>query len=296
MTLAVVTNYYNPSNNPVKLANFNRFREGIGNRPLFIIEAAFGDDPFSVDGAIQIRCQSVLWQQYRLVNHVIKSLPDKYDKAVWVDADILFDDPDWYEKMDESLSSHKMVQSFSEITLLKRDGSLGERKKSVAKVALENSKLPWNKELSSCLDLSKKFASGFSWGVQREVVEKHGIYNYWITGSDDIAFIIAIWGDWGNGFMDRVNDTMQAHYFEWAKPFHEYIDGSVGCLEGHIHHLWHGNRNYRKRWNCLRSFDPYRDVRIADNGALEWCSDKPKLHKCCQNMCLNYDRDFKLIL
>lgn len=293
--LAVVTNYYNPSNNPVKLNNFIKFREGMGTRPLFIIEAAFEDQPFTVEDAIHVRCQSVLWQQYRLVNHVIQNLPDEYDKAVWVDADILFDDPDWYEKMDEALESNKMVQSFSQVTLLQKDGNPGELRKSVTKVALQNALLPHNKTRNSYLDLSPCNATGFSWGVQREVIQQFGLYNCWITGSDDIAFVIALWADWENPFFNRMNAKMKEHYLDWAMPFHGYIDLKVSCLEGHIRHLWHGQRNYRKRWRCLKDFDPYNDVRQVESGALEWSSDKPKMHMCCRNMCLNYDKEYMMI-
>lgn len=294
--LAVVTNYYNPSGNQTKLNNFNKFKEGMENLPLFVIEAAFEDQLFTLDDALQIRSQSVLWQQYRLINHVICNLPDCYDKAVWVDADILFDDVDWYSKMEEKLDSYKMVQSFSEVTLLGKDSNRGEYRRGVTKVALENSLFPYNTKSSSYLDLSPHNATGFSWGVQRELVERHGIYNYWITGSDDIAFVIAIWADWKNQFFDRLNDNMKEHYFDWAIPFHHYVNGSVNCLEGHVRHLWHGHRNYKKRWQCLKDYNPYSDVTVAASGALEWISDKPDLHLCCRNMCLNYDKDFKIIV
>lgn len=293
MMLAVVTNYYNPSESSVKYENFKTFRNGMKGLPLFIVEATFGNQNFSIEDALHVKCQSVLWQQYRLVNHVIESLPNEYDKVVWVDADILFDDPDWYRKMDEALDHHNIIQSFSDITLLNKDTTPGEQRRSVAKVALDNA-VNCN-SLAECLDLSKKFASGFTWGLQRDIVEKHGIYNYWITGSDDIAFVIAIWGDWDNPFMNRMNPKMQRHYFEWAKPFHDYVNGNVGCLDGHIRHLWHGDRNYRKRWRCLREFDPYKDVVVKD-GALEWCTDKPQMHKCCHNMCVGYEREYRLIL
>lgn len=294
--LAVVSNYYNPSNNQLKINNFKKFKEGVKNFPLFVAEAAFEDHSFTLNDAIHVRCNSILWQQYRLINHVIKNLPDQYDKAVWVDADIIFNDPDWYDKMNQYLDKYKMVQSFSEVELLDKKMNTQIRKNSVAKVALENSKLPHNVKSSSYLDLSSINATGFSWGIQREVIENYGLYNHWITGSDDIAFIIAIWGDWNNSFFNRMNNKTKEHYFDWAIPFNDHIKLNVGCLDGSICHLWHGQRNYKKRWKCLNNYNPYEDVVVSESGSLEWCTDKPDLHQCCRNMCLYYDSEFKLMI
>ena len=279
--IAVVTNYYNPSGNEQKLKNYLRFREGL-DVPVYVVEAAFGDEPFTLSGEniIKVRCKDVIWQQYTLVNMAIRRLPDKFDKAVWIDADILFDDP-WIDRMDDLLDDYKVAQTYGTVQMMSKGDVLGETRLGVVRRSLE----------LGLLDLSAKFASGFSWGVQRDVIEKFGVYDYWITGSSDTAFCIGIWGAWEDEFFNRLNPQMIKHYLEWGKPFNDYIGGSVGYLDTNIKHLWHGHRNYRKRWQCLKNFNPYTDICIGDNG-LEWCSDKPELHDCCRKMCLNYDMDF----
>ena len=296
--IAAITNYYNPANRPEKLKNYQTFRERLGDIPLYVVEAAFGDQPFVLDkdpNTIQVRCEHVIWQQYTLINLGIQKLPDKYDKAVWVDADIIFDDPDWVYKMSQLLDQYKVAQSYSTITMDVPNGK-GDTFLSVAKKAIENAAKPVSELFHENLDLDKRFASGFSWGVQRDVIEKHRIYDYWITGSCDTAFIIAIWGDYENMFFRRMNEKMRKHYMEWAIPFHEYVNHSVGCLETHIHHLWHGYRNYRKRWLCLKDMDPYEDIEVGENGCLRWRTAKPDLHRMCEHMCKEYDIDFKPIL
>lgn len=293
--LAIVTNYYNPARRTTKEQNYRKFRESL-NHPVFVVELAFGDDPFTLplgECFLQLRSKDVLWQQYRLLNVVIKNLPDCYDQVAWIDADILFDDPDWHHKMQESLQQYKFVQSFSHVVLQERNSSRGETKEGIAYRAIQNSLKPTATTLSGNLDLSAKFASGFSWGVQRETIEKFGIYDYWITGSCDTAFALGIWGDWKNPFLKkRLNEAMLEHYLEWAKPFHAFVSGSVNYLDVQIRHLWHGSRNYRKRWACLKSLDPYQDLRIGSNDLLEWNSNKPDMHQCCRNMCLNYDIEY----
>jgi len=54
-------------------------------------------------------------------------------------------------------------------------------------------------------------------------------------------------------------------------------------IESTAYHLWHGdhvNRQHATRHRLLQDhrFDPQADMRIGDNGLLEWCSDKPGLH------------------
>jgi hypothetical protein len=294
--IAAVTNYYNPARRKVKWDNFVRFRDGLRGIPLYVVEAAFGDEPFTLPPGpevLQVRCRDVIWQQYRLVNLGIRQLPDRFDKAVWIDADILFPDPDWHHAMSDMLDAHAVVQSYSRATLLTRDGKPGEVKKGVARKALDNAKNPLVTTLASSLNMAAAYPTGFSWGVRRELVERHGIYDYWITGSSDNAFVLGVWGDWTNQFIaDRLNPAMAAHFMAWAEPFHAAVGGRVGCLDGDIRHLWHGERNYKKRWRCLRDFDPATDIGVSATGAFEWRSDKPCLHECCKSMCLNYDIEF----
>lgn len=295
--IAAVTNYYNPSERLVKRTNYERFRGGLSRDvPLYVIEAAFGDDPFTLtdDPFMRVRCRDVIWQQYRLVNLVIRALPDKYDKVIWIDSDILFDDPAWVGKMSDMLDSYKIVQSYSEVHLLHQDGKIDLTKMSVTKRAMLNAVKPNYTSLASCLDMAAEFATGFSWGVRREVIERFGVYDYWITGSSDNAFVLGIWGDWTNPFIrTRLNEPMKRHYMEWALPFHEYVGGSVSYFDSSIRHLWHGQRNYRKRWMCLKDFDPYTDIGTAKNGVFEWTSDKSEMHQKCRSMCLHYDIEFK---
>lgn len=298
--IAAVTNFYNPSKRQIKNDNFNKFFKNLNDIPLYIIEAAFGDDQFILpeqNNIIRVRCRDIIWQQYRLINLVIKNLPDKFDKVIWIDADILFDNKNWHYEMSDKLDQYKIVQSYSIVKLNSQEENKYDIKRSVTKNALENAKNPLNDKFCSCLDMSSIYATGFSWGVRRELVEKYGIYDYWITGSSDNALVLGIWGDWENNFIsERLNHKMKNHFIEWAIPFNQYVNGQVSCIEETITHLWHGNRNYKKRWECLKHFDPYKDICISKEGVFEWSTEKLEMKKCCKNMCYNYDINFKPFL
>lgn len=287
--MAVVTSYYNPAGRRVKWDNFVRFRDAMRGLPLYVVEAAFGRDPFSLDRGdclLQVRCRDTIWQQYRLINLAVRRLPERHGKVVWVDADILFGEPDWYERLAGALDHYPVVQSFKSVTLLAPDGSAGEVKAAVATQAP-----------SASVNMAACYATGYSWGVRRDVLERHGVYDWWVTGSGDNAFVLGAWGDWDNLFLrERLNGPMRRHFMDWAAPFHAEVGGRVSFLDLHASHLWHGSRDYKGRWRCLRDFDPYADMRVGEAGAFEWCSDKPAMHACCRKMCLDYDADVKMYL
>lgn len=279
--LAAITSYYNPSHRRVRYDNFIKFRENL-KIPVYVIEAAFGDDPFELSSDFQVRCRDLMWQQYTLLNLAISHLPDKYDKVVWVDCDLLFDDFDWFEKMEDMLTRYKVVQNYSKIQMLDWKGDVyRERNGFVSKnIGHDN--------------FSTRNQSGFSWGIDRDLAETHRLYDYWINGSSDRAMAMALFGVVDHEYFDvRLTDVMKRHYLEWAVPFHRAVDGKFSFIDQTIFHLWHGERNYLKRWNCFLDFDPYCDVGLSNEGVLEWKTDKPCMHECCRKMCLYYDLEIK---
>jgi hypothetical protein len=296
--IAAVTNFYNPANKQIKWENFLKFKKNLKNIPLYVIECTFEDQSFKTEkgpNVFHVRAKDYIWQQYRLINLVIKKLPEKYSKVVWIDADILFEDDNWFKVLDDMLDDFKIVQNYSSVELLHADGSVCEERRAVSAQAFDNLKNPEVKQFSSALNMAARFGTGFSWGVQREVIEKFTIYDYWITGSSDNAWVLGIWGDWENSFFEtRLNSDMTKHYMNWAIDFNKYINQNVYFREGVIKHLWHGSRNYKKRWLCLKNFNPESDIKISEEGVFEWSCDKIDMINCCKKMCLNYDINMKI--
>ena len=86
----------------------------------------------------------------------------------------------------------------------------------------------------------------------------------------------------------RMNNQQRTHYREWAEPFSNRVRDRVGCVEGAIYHLWHGdlrNRRYAARFEGLKEFhfDPYSDIAVAESGCLRWNTEKPDLHEYVRN-------------
>jgi hypothetical protein len=127
-------------------------------------------------------------------------------------------------------------------------------------------------------------AAGFAWVLRRQLLDRHGLYDGCITGGGDTALACAAWGVL-DAVVDRhaMNAHQERYYREWAQPFSDEVRGSVGCLDGDLFHLWHGNLAHRQasdRHLTLRpfAFDPVRDIEHDESGCWRWSSDKPGLH------------------
>jgi hypothetical protein len=135
--LAVITSHFNPCDYEMPRRNYLRFAAALrvqGVR-LFTIELAFGSHPFFLQQStdcIRLRTNHILWHKERLLNLMLDHVPGQFDKIAWVDADILFEDPNWVQSARDLLTNCLVVQLFSHATYL---GKHGEPISSVQGVA-----------------------------------------------------------------------------------------------------------------------------------------------------------------
>src|SRR3954471_7483678 len=98
--LWVVTAYFNPAGFRSKRLNYDRFRERIDSAgiPLISVECALGGRPFELPSGPTIRRvhgRDVMWQKERLLNVAIGEMPESGRTVACLDADFLFETPDW---------------------------------------------------------------------------------------------------------------------------------------------------------------------------------------------------------
>lgn len=203
---------------------------------------------------IQATERNVLWQKERLWNLIESGLPPQFDKVAFIDADVVFDDPHWAEKIEQVLDSAVVAQPFSEC-----HAGRGSQE-CACKVFSER---------GHCHG-----APGFSWAARRDWLrEIGGVYEHNITGGGDAVFALAVLGvDWGVMFR-QLSPAQFMHakaYVRKASP-----KGKVAWVEGAIRHLNHGtvrSRRYAERnvATIAAGYDPERDVTIDENGLLAW--------------------------
>lgn len=248
--------------------------------PCLTLENAFGDEPFELSpspGLLQIRSKTVLWQKERLLNLAARWLPKKYTNIVWLDCDILFDNPNWINELEKQLEHYPIAQVWTTADRLNEKGeSEGNIVTSFAKVMKEDSQV---------LNLSTTRYdhhghTGYGWAMRRSLFDKIGLYEGAIAGNADHFMAHAIFGDLGHCIQNSLGKSPHqlSHLKDWSDQFFDHTQGKLGVVSGNIRHLWHGdakNRRYfLRQWDLAHlCFNPWTDLKSIPGHPLEWSPD-----------------------
>ena len=291
--LWAICSYFNPQQYKTRCSNFSLFSKRLRSQGvrLVVAEAAISNHAFQVkdtdaNHVLRIRTDSALWHKERLLNLAYKSLPNSCDKIVWLDGDVCFRDNAWAERLSEALETYAVVQPYTTVIHTAK----GWKPEKVE--AWEHISASCERGISSAGALKglgfplekNKFAGhpGFAVAARREVLnECGGLYERMILGGGDSLFLGGCVGlsMSDNPYIAQHSDVIKKHADRWCEKVCEHVDGSIGCLEETIAHLWHGNRNkryYAERSHLLTSYDPERDVVDTENHCLEWSAEAPK--------------------
>lgn len=289
MKTAVVTCYFNALGVQSRYANFERFAANLKKQkiPLYIIEALFPGQKSSLahyPNVTTVECESVLWQKESLLNLLVRQLDKKFAAVVWCDADVLFENPNWFKQTCKLLKTCAVVQPFSQAVRLprgaKRYVKASEHFDTFAKIYTSSPQLLLKG------DFAAHGHTGFAWAAQRDIITSHGLYDAMIAGSGDHVMAHAFAGDFASPCIYRIlgnNARHIAHFQKWARNVYPQVRGRIGVVEGRLLHLWHGeteNRRYvdRNRELAAFDFDPERDIERDPNGLWRWQMRKRGLH------------------
>jgi hypothetical protein len=287
--LGVITSYFNPCGFRTRAYNFERFAELLlaSGISLVVVEASFDGEPFTLPArypVLRIRGRDVMGHKERLLNVAAAHLPARCTKVAWLDADVIFERPDWALETSRRLDTHAVVQPFAEVVRLPRGHDRfqgeGEVWESFAAALVRAPQLLVRG------DFQRHGHTGFAWAARRAIFEGAGLYDACIAGSGDHMMAHAFAGDWESPCIRRIVGPAGAHltYFrEWSRRVYALTRAKVSFVPGRLLHLWHGemkNRRYVQRNQELfdLGFDPGGDIRVGDGGCWEWASDKPALH------------------
>ena len=224
----------------------------------------------------------MLWQKERLLNLGISWLPKSCKYVVWSDCDLLFGNKGWAKETAQQLEKFPLVQVFETCNRLshinlsaKNEGNICQSFASI---------VPSNPKILETGHFEKHGHTGYVWAARRELLDRHGLYEYAIIGSADHYMAHASFGDFQGACMGLLTnqDTLQLeHFTDWAEPFFKSVDGKVGSISGTIFHLWHGDlerRRYllRNRQLTECGFNPYNDLLAKPGKPLEWRQDLDK--------------------
>lgn len=263
--LALCFCFFNPCQYRQPVINALRFLDGIPGVDWFGIELGYGGK-FHLPAHPRIMRMigtDKLWHKETLLNILADSLPDEFTKVAWVDADVLWCGAPWIAEAESLLESHAVIQMFSEVDLLDRDGAAADTRTSVAKCMVESAAHRWDFGVAH---------PGFAWAARRELFNRCGLFDYHITGGGDSLMALAFYGRTEGHLMGHYNIAVRSKFKQWAEVAGGYVAGRVGYLNRRIVHMWHGdraNRRYMERINYLAGFDPSQ-VKRGRNGLLKW--------------------------
>jgi len=251
--------------NPTKSVNiYNNFLKICGQLeedkvPVFIIEMIFeGDAPYTTQcpNTVHVYSKSYMFQKEKLYRVLEKSIPKEYTKLLFLDADILFERPDWYDKISEALNEYDVVQPFNRAKYMGKDN---------IDIVLVKSSFIKNKGFGNC-------HQGFAWAMRRAYYNEVGFFDYsFIGGGDSYSASFFI----NKPFSDDIKCPM---YKIQRDKYLEYIKNrppKVSYCSQSIFHLYHGdiqNRQYAERKKLFENVVGTFDDLIYENeyGIFEW--------------------------
>lgn len=288
MKTAVITCFFNPEGYESRVKNFATFARALQKQkiPLYTIEAVFPGQQTSLGKFANVKtvsCEAVLWQKESLLNLLLKSLHPRYEGIVWCDADVLFENKNWFRQTSRLLARAAVVQPFAEAVRLpqgvRRFVKRAECFSGFGAIYAEKPQLLLKG------DFAAHGHTGFAWAARREVIAEHGLYDAMIAGSGDHVMAHAFAGDFESRCIRRImgeNDLHIAHFRRWASRMYPQVRGRIGYVPGRLLHLWHGDTEHRRYVDRNRElagfgFDPERHLERDPLGLWRWRAPKPGL-------------------
>lgn len=311
-----ITTYFNLTGSKSRSRNYRCFRRHL-SVPLLTVEW-HPDNRFELTGEdadmlLRVGGGDLMWQKERLLTLGVAALPDHVKYVAWLDCDILFENRDWADDARQLLRNNSVIQLFDEVaypgeqeTLRLTDlrepgfdgvniGQMTQKKsflhaygrvgKDIVQYDLDHRFQPEPVNSANSISLP---ARGRAWAAQSEFLRSIGVYDRGIAGGGDTHFCYGITG-LGRQFIDNHKAAGLGFYADcesyrhWASRASVACSGRLGCAEGRILHLFHGNlanRQYNSRKSGLATFalDLDRDIAAEDGQPWSWRRDRERLN------------------
>ena len=235
---------------------------------------------------IDIPSASIIWQKERFFNLALLHRREHHKYIVWADADILFIEQGWQDRLKAKLESDRLVQLFNRVEDVKLDftldpghiASTGLIRQSVIET-LSCDITPQDYFSQRGISLKIGCNPGLAWGAKIETIAKVGFPDFMILGSGDKVLLASAMGYHETFFQTlSLNARFARQYHAWGNRFFQEIKGRVSYLDNKIYHIIQGNyqnRRYRDRYQLIQddrfAIDDY--LTINEYGAWQWCDD-----------------------
>lgn len=267
--MAVLMTFFNPCKSKRILMNFlytynNLKTAGI---PVFAIECLFPNQTPSIgfDDIRIVHSTSYFFYKEALLRILEKSVPSQYTKFLFLDADLYYNEPNWYDMIESALDTHEVVQPYKTLNYLDLTY------KNVLHSRPSYASVPSSSKNESAI--------GMAWAMTRSYYNRCGFYDECLLGNGDTVSAIHFTNRSFEGCDDillNIHKETHALYSKKPKP------NSVGYCDLVINHLYHGSLKNRKYWDRNFLFnevdgDISHLMTTNEYGLFEWKTPEIKL-------------------
>ncbi len=264
--MAVCLAFFSPSLSKNLLNNYNTIISKLSqaNIPNFTIELSYNNKFIIENSFVKVISKSVMFHKENLWNVLANKIPSKFRKLIFLDADIVFTNPNWYEETSNRLEEFDVIQPFEYAIWQGKYGNLEMSNPCSAQFIGLNDKL----DFSKC-------HPGFAWAMNRTIFsDMGGFFENQVLGAGDALFAMALnknklsVGDYGyhsslinnyNKYLENVSNLdVSVDYLEYCNAIHLY--------HGSIDNRNYENKKYPKNIQLIKRKD----------GILEWNSNNIK--------------------
>lgn len=283
--LHVVTAISNPINYNSRYELYTEFAKRIkdAGAVLWTVELAYGERSFVITDSsnpqhLQLRSGgedrkgNVIWSKENLLNLMIQRIPKDCKYIAWIDADIIFQRPDWAEETVQKLQLHDFIQPWSHAQ------DLGPNCEPIDKKPQMSFCKAWWDDLD-VIGKPGDYASGighpgYAWAARRDALDKvGGLIEISILGSADRNMAFGLIDKIEMSVHPKIHPAYLKHLKIWQVRARHYIHRNIGYLPGLITHHHHGPktlRKYKDRWRILvdNQYNPELDLKVNSQGVL----------------------------
>jgi hypothetical protein len=297
-TLHFVTAYSNPCGYRNRERRFYEFYHHLkslsGDAELTVAECAYNGDAHVFSNTselpmnhLALRASTILWHKECQLNAAFRALPPNWKKAVWIDADIRFLNPNVIAETKAALDHYAVIQPWNLLLDMDVEGFPMEVHQSFCDRVMKGQPIVQGPRASDADREGVRFGhSGFAWAITRDAYEAMGgLLDIGILGAGDHMMAMGLLGRIEEATPPNVPAFFLNELLKWQYRVNSAIRREdIGCVPGVVEHGFHGlrkNRFYRERWSITidHDFDPYNDVLRNDHGLLEFVGNKPKLEE-----------------
>lgn len=278
----IVTVHFNPSGSTRLKQTYEEWIASLGVLGKYVkcYEIVFDDRKPEIKNSIVIRgtlAKNCLWQKEALINLAFNNTPKWKKYFLWVDHDLVFNNPRWLvdsiRKIDSGVDA---VQLFEEVIYLDRYAN--NIHSSISRAFKNENKNSIYKSRNS------HGCPGGGWIASIEKIRPCFPIPSIIIGSGDE------WLAYGFYCTEKLSKPMQDQLDIYSKDVKDSLLSYIKKLcnmsmktsfvQGKVFHLWHGdvqNRQYTTRHEIMEkhNFDPSTDVFVNQDGILELTGNNP---------------------